>query len=73
MRVPPCPALPPPLHPPLQGASGERSAERLVTEAGEGELGRLLREYGEERHWRGIARRWVGGLGAWGSCRHEGG
>ena len=38
----PCPA--PASASPLQGASGERSAERLVNEAGEGELGRLLRE-----------------------------
>ena len=35
------------------------SAEELVNTAPEAELGRLLREYGEERNWRGVARRCV--------------
>lgn len=35
------------------------SAEQLVNTWPEAELGRVLREYGEERYWKSIARRWV--------------
>ncbi|PRW51138.1 Ribosomal RNA small subunit methyltransferase H [Chlorella sorokiniana] len=35
------------------------SAEQLVNTWSEAEIGRVIREYGEERHWRGIARRIV--------------
>ena len=34
----------------------EESLEQLVNFAPEAELGRVLREYGEERHWKGMAR-----------------
>lgn len=39
------------------GAGGGASAEALVNTAEEGELGRILREWGEERAWRHIAAR----------------
>ena len=40
------------------GASGAfKSAEDLVNGADEGELGRILRDYGEERAWRSVAAR----------------
>jgi 16S rRNA (cytosine1402-N4)-methyltransferase len=35
------------------------SAELAVNSWSEAELGRVIREFGEERHWRGIARRWA--------------
>ena len=38
-------------------AGGGLSAEALVNTAGEEELGRILREWGEERAWRAIAAR----------------
>lgn len=38
------------------------SAERVVNEWPEAELGRVFREYGEERYWKSIARRWASGL-----------
>lgn len=37
------------------------SAEQLVNTWSEAEIGRVIREFGEERHWRGIARRCGGG------------
>lgn len=39
------------------GPSATLTAEQLVNTWPEGELGRIIREYGEERHWRGIASR----------------
>lgn len=59
------------------------SAEQLVNTWPEAEIGKVIREFGEERHWRGIARRWEGascpavallGVCAWGCgtcCVHE--
>lgn len=35
------------------------SAEGAVNSWSEAELGRVIKEYGEERHWRAIARRWA--------------
>ncbi|KAI7835567.1 hypothetical protein COHA_010528, partial [Chlorella ohadii] len=35
------------------------SAEQLVNTWSEADIGRVIREFGEERHWRGIARRIV--------------
>ncbi|KAL6768689.1 CMAL1 [Auxenochlorella protothecoides x Auxenochlorella symbiontica] len=42
----------------MDGA-GALTAEQIVNTWSEDELGRILREYGEERSWRGIARRIV--------------
>lgn len=39
----------------------ELSAETLVNEASEDELGRIVRDYGEERRWRRVARTLVDG------------
>jgi 16S rRNA (cytosine1402-N4)-methyltransferase len=36
------------------------SAEQVVNGWSEAELGRVFWEYGEERYWKSIARRWVG-------------
>lgn len=41
------------------GPGAERSAADLVNSASEAELGRILREYGEEKLWRVVARRIV--------------
>lgn len=40
-----------------RGCDGGLSAEVLVNTADEAELGRILREWGEERAWRQIASR----------------
>lgn len=39
------------------GCGGVESAEDLVNHVEQGELGRILRDYGEERAWRSIAAR----------------
>ena len=39
------------------GASAKTTAEEIVNAWPEEEIGRILREYGEERHWRLLARR----------------
>lgn len=39
------------------GPGAGRSAEDIVNSWSEAELGRLLREYGEEKMWRTVARR----------------
>ncbi|MBI4259359.1 MAG: 16S rRNA (cytosine(1402)-N(4))-methyltransferase RsmH [Actinobacteria bacterium] len=39
----------------MRMGTGGRTAADIVNQAPEEELGRLLREYGEERHWRRIA------------------
>jgi len=41
------------------GGGATASAEELLASASEEELGRILREYGEERRWRPLARRLV--------------
>lgn len=37
-------------------AVGRRTAAEILNEASAAELGRIFREYGEERHWRALAR-----------------
>jgi 16S rRNA (cytosine1402-N4)-methyltransferase len=37
-------------------AGGRRTAANVLNEASQDELGRIFREYGEERHWRALAR-----------------
>ena len=39
------------------GPSAVASAEQLVNTWPEAQLGQIFREYGEERHWKGIASR----------------
>ena len=39
------------------GPSAEVSAEQILNTWSEAELGQIFREYGEERHWKGIASR----------------
>lgn len=39
------------------GPKAAASAEQLVNTLPETELGKIFRDYGEERHWRGIAHR----------------
>ena len=41
------------------GPSAEVSAEQVLNTWSEAELGQIFREYGEERHWKGIASRWM--------------
>lgn len=41
------------------GPSAEVSAEQILNTWSEAELGQIFREYGEERHWKGIASRVV--------------
>ena len=41
------------------GPSAEVSAEQILNTWSEAELGQIFREYGEERHWKGIASRWM--------------
>lgn len=41
------------------GPSAVASAEQIVNTWSEAELGSVFRDYGEERHWKGIARRCV--------------
>ena len=40
------------------GPSAPASAEHIVNTWSESELGQIFREYGEERHWKGIASRY---------------
>ena len=42
----------------MRMAGGGATAADAVNCWPEAELGRVFRELGEERHWRGIARRW---------------
>lgn len=44
----------------MDGSGGLASAEDLVNTWSEGDLGRVLREYGEEPRWRLVAKRCVG-------------
>lgn len=39
------------------GPSAAASAEQILNTWSEAELGQIFREYGEERHWKGIAGR----------------
>ena len=39
------------------GPDAAASAEQIVNTWSETELGQIFREYGEERHWKGIASR----------------
>lgn len=39
------------------GPSAAASAEQILNTWSEAELGQIFRDYGEERHWRGIAGR----------------
>ena len=41
------------------GPSAAASAEQILNSWSEAELGQIFREYGEERHWKGIASRCV--------------
>jgi hypothetical protein len=43
------------------GPSAGSSAEELVNTASEAQLGAIIRDYGEEKSWKAVARRWVGG------------
>lgn len=41
----------------LEGPSAGISAEEIVNDWPEEEIARILRDYGEEKHWRLLARR----------------
>ncbi len=41
------------------GPSAVASAEQILNTWSEAELGQIFRDYGEERHWKGIAGRWA--------------
>lgn len=47
----------------MDPSGAQRSAEELVNTASEVELGRIIRDLGEERYWKGIARRCGGACG----------
>ena len=45
------------------GPSAGSSAEELVNTASEAQLGAIIRDYGEEKSWKAVARRCEGGAG----------